>query len=210
MCSSPPLQVDAVIPVDDVLVAVVEAHVVAQVLGALLGGLQKALLAGEHVGRGEAVDQARNRVGLLAVVAFLAARQVQNGAVVAIVDGLVGIVELPAQVAVGNGTDLLDPPIRLLVAVVTGAISRKDHRFDLDPQCSGLGIENAVGVNLLARLKHVLNARRAVLIGLFEVLGNAGVCGGREINLELTVVAGFEFEIASGAINLGDVAGNGV
>ena len=42
------------------------AHVLAQVLGALLGRLEEAVLAGQQVGRREAVDQPRDRVGLLA------------------------------------------------------------------------------------------------------------------------------------------------
>ncbi|WP_217809832.1 hypothetical protein [Micromonospora sp. NBS 11-29] len=58
-------QIDAVVPVDDVVVAVHEPHVVAQVGGAGLGHVEQVLLATEQKGGAHAVDQPGQRVGLL-------------------------------------------------------------------------------------------------------------------------------------------------
>ena len=52
------MDVDAVVPVDNVFVGVEEAHVLAQVFGAFLGAFEVAVVAGQQVGAGEAVDEA--------------------------------------------------------------------------------------------------------------------------------------------------------
>ena len=129
-----PVDLDAVVPVDQLLVGVVEAHVVAEVLRASLGALQEPILAGQQVGGRESVDQAGDGVRLLQVVAALGSAQMQERAVLAEVDRLLGVAELPAQVAVGDGAHLVDPPVRLLVSIVAWLFARKDEALDLEPR----------------------------------------------------------------------------
>ncbi|KFB73458.1 MAG: hypothetical protein AW09_001290 [Candidatus Accumulibacter phosphatis] len=64
---------DSVVPVDQILVRIHEAHVGTQVLCPFFGGFEEAFLARQHVGRGHAVNHPGNGVGFLQVVAFLAA-----------------------------------------------------------------------------------------------------------------------------------------
>ena len=106
---------NAVVPVGQVFVLIEEPHVVAEILRALLSGFEERIVAGEHERRGEAVNQARDRVGLLQEVALLAAFELQSRAVVAVVDLFVRVVELPFQVRIRNRVNLIDPPIRLFV-----------------------------------------------------------------------------------------------
>ena len=126
-CSRVAVDLDAVVPVDQLLVGVVEAHVVAQVLRARLGPVQEPIFAGQQVGRRKSVDQAGDGVGLLQVVTALGSAEVQERAVVAEVDRLLGVAELPAQIAVRDGPHLVDPPVRLLVSVA-GLAFRPERR----------------------------------------------------------------------------------
>src|SRR6202040_1892329 len=81
------MHIDAVVPVNNVLIEVAEAHVLAQVIGALLGRFQETVLSRQHVGRREAVDQARYGVSLLAVmVLWFLAGQGDRRPIVTIVD----------------------------------------------------------------------------------------------------------------------------
>jgi len=86
----------------------------AQIGGAFFGGFQVAVLAGEQVGRGEAVDRARDGVDLLQAVVGLAAVQGQVGAVIRVIDRLA--FELAADVEIRELADLLDPPVLVLEA----------------------------------------------------------------------------------------------
>lgn len=122
-----PVDADAVVPEDHVLLGVDDPHVLAQVLGAALGDLQVLVLAGQQVGRGHAVDQPGDRVGLLDVAGGLVPAEADLGAVLGEVHRPVA--ELGPLVEVGQRLDLLDPPAGLLEPVVLGPAAQEHQRL---------------------------------------------------------------------------------
>ena len=89
-----------------------------QVLRALLRRFQVAVFAGQQVGRGKAIDHARNRIRLLAGALDLLAFQRQVRAIVAVIDHAIG--ELRVEIEVGERADLLDPPVGCSRSVFIG------------------------------------------------------------------------------------------
>src|SRR5262245_27048563 len=88
--ADPPVPVafdlEGVVPVGDAALLVDDAQVVAKVLGAGLGRLEEAVVAGQVEGGGEAEDEPGDRVGLLASVARLTAVEGDARAVLPEVD----------------------------------------------------------------------------------------------------------------------------
>ncbi len=201
---------DTVVPVDKIFIVVVKTDMFPQVLGAQFGRLQETILAGEQVGRGKTIDQAGNGIGLLKVIPFLAAAQMEKGAIFPVIDGFLGITELPLEIAVGNGSDLSDPPIRLFMAVAADPVAGKNHRLDLDSLPIPLGIENTVGVNEILLLQQLPQPPGGVDILFVQILGDFGVGRWGEEEGVFTAGGGPQAKGTGGAVEAGDVAGNGI
>ena len=176
-------RVDAVRPVGDALGRVDRAHVVAQVLGALLGHLEEAVLAGHHVRGREAVDEARDRVGLLPRARQLVALERDLRAVDGEVDVPVG--PLGVAVEVRDLADLLHPPLGALEDVVLRAAADEDDALRLEDGVVALGIEDPVGEEDAPAVEHLAHLARRVDVGLAEVARDLreGLAGDRDLEL---------------------------
>ena len=137
-------------PVDHAFARLVAlGGLVAEVLGALVGGFEEAVLTGQQVGRGETVDGARDGVDLLQAVVGLVAVEREIGAVFVVID--LSAFELRLDVEVGDLADLLDPPVLVLEAVA-GAVDDLAGELEvlgLERQRAVLGIDDAVGEDVL-------------------------------------------------------------
>ncbi len=137
----------------------------AQILGALVGRFQETIFAGEHVGRGKAVDQAGDGVGLLAVVVlFLLAAQLDRGAVVAVVHRL--LAELRMQIEIADLLDLLHPPVGPLDDILVGLAAQEEDELRLEHRTARLRVEDAVGVQETAGHQHVAHRAGGILVGI--------------------------------------------
>ena len=143
------VDVDAVVPVDDLLVRVVEPHVFAEVFGPLLGPFQVAVVAGQQVRGGESVDEARDGVRLLPVVVpGLLAGELDGGAVVRVVHRAGA--ELGLEVEVAQRRDLLHPPVAALEHKLVRFGADEGEVLGLEDPASGFRVIGPVGVHVPA------------------------------------------------------------
>jgi len=199
-----------VIPVHHALLRVILPQVLAQVVGALLGGLEEPVLSRQEVCRGHAEHHARDGIGLLQVVGLLRPRQMQARPVVAVVDGLLRIAKLPPDVAVGDVRYLLDPPVRLLEPVCARRVAGEDDGLDLELGPSLVGVEDAVGVEVLPGHEHLAHLAATVPIALAQVLRDPGERGGGQAAPKLAAIAGPEPYKPLLSVVARDVTGNGI
>ena len=201
------VDLDGVIPVGHALARVVVPEVLAEVLDAGLGRHEEAILAGHVVGRRQAVDETRDRVGLLPV-AHLVAGHVDPDAVLAPVR--LAVAELRLHVEVGHLPDLLDPPVRLLPHVVVGVGAREGQLLRLVDVRSGLRVEHPVGEHVPAGDEHVAHLGRGIDVRLAEIAHEERDGRVGQPDRELATVARLDDELVGVAVVVLDVAGDRV
>ena len=197
--------VDRVVPVDDALLLVHRAHVLAQVLGTPLGGLQVPVLTGQQVRGGEAVDQARDGVGLLAGTGYLAPLDGEVRPVPAVVD--VPVRELRVEVELRQRADLLGPPVRFLEAVLVLPLTEQDEMLRLELRRLALGVVDTVRVEVTVGDQQLVQAAGRYLERLVEVAHDLRIRGGGQPDTELPAVGGAQAERAGVRIEVDHVAG---
>ena len=179
-------RVDAVHPVGDALGRVDRAHMVAQVLRALLGDLEEAVLAGHQVGRRKAVDEPRDRVRLLPRARQLVALERDLRAVDGEVDVPVG--PLGVAVEVRDLAHLLHPPLGPLEHEILRLAADEDDALRLEHGRAALGVEDAVGEEDASAVEHLAHLAGRVDVGLAQVAGDLGVGLVRDRDVELAAV----------------------
>ncbi|EKD34703.1 MAG: hypothetical protein ACD_75C02226G0001, partial [uncultured bacterium] len=200
-------QIDGMVPVADVFRGVDRAEMLAQVDCPLVGDLQIALVAGEEVGRGKAVDQARDGVGFLAGAGRLVAVEIERRGVFLEIDVAVG--KLGLDIKVAQLLDLTHPPVLLFEDVLALAAADEGEVLGFERRPL-LRIEDAVGEKEAARLQHIAHLAGAVDIRLAQVAHQFGVGGGSQQYLKLVAGRGLEAEDVLVEIKGGDIAGDGV
>ena len=134
----------------------------------------------------------------------------QEGTVFAIVDLFVRIVELPLQVGMADGANLLDPPILLFVAVDGGAASGEHHRLDFEGVVpfNAIRVEHTVGIDELPGGQQFGEPPRRIRIRLFQILREARIGCGCQNAFEFPAIRRADLHRAFGPVEVSHVPGN--
>jgi len=203
-----PFDLDAVVPVHDVVVGVDRAHVVTQVLGTPFGDLQVLVLAGEHVRRRHAVHHPRDGVGLLDVAVGLVAAEPDDGPVVPVVDQAGA--ELRPPVELRELVHLVGPPAGLLEVVPADVAPEKDQALGLVGVTAALRVEHAVGEQVPPGCEELADQSAGVGVRLTKVPHHLGGRITGQGHVESPAVCGLECEHTAAAVVFNDVARNRV
>ena len=199
------------VPVDHVLVHVVEAHVLLQVFHAFLGGLQEHVFAGQHEGRGHAVDHARDGVRLLSEgICFALAAQADCRAILLVVD--VTVAKLGAYKEVADALSLVGPPRGFLEAEFARLSFREVYLLGLEGVLPVvLRVEDAEDEGHASVLRQQLvQVARGILVGFVQVAHQAGKGGVGQQDRERALVGGGQREASFVFIEITHISGNQV
>src|SRR5208283_1603685 len=129
----------------------------------------------------------------------------------AVINLLVGVVELPLQITLADRTRLIDPPIRLLMAVYPGSITREDQPLRFEPSCFACRVESAVSEDELARQRQEPgHIARRILIGFRQVEAVARKRVGIQIDGEFPIVGSAKGKTALARVVRTDVSRDGI